>query len=345
MSCKLSYIIPVYNGEEFLIFCLDSLYQQGLDVNEFEVIVVDDGSRDSSASLLKKYTINHSNVRLFFHDKNLRTGTSLNEGLKAAKGKYLWIVGQDDWIEDNRCRELLDIAEAGRLDVLLFNYTQKKDDKSQAISKVEVFDNSPVMSGRDFIELYFKDSFCSFLLGFEWRALFRREFLSEKQICFQDGAIYEDTTFLFRALWYSERVQSLRDFIYNYRINAESVTAANKRYKGALAYDFAFVAGKEVLDLSEEIKGTPESELLYQQALWYFRSFVYKVVPMPFREKKVFYDLVRRNLATVKIMTDLCSPHIRCLANPIFGFLFATMLKPAYVIKHSLHKKEYDRGF
>jgi len=344
MRVRVSYIIPVYNGEKHLVECLDSLYQQGLPEESFEVICIDDCSSDSSVDILKKYANAHSNVKLILNEQNKKTGSSCNCGLNNAKGDYLWIIGQDDWIENNRCGELLDTAEAGQLDLLLFNYSQKKNRLSPTASEVEVFGNSPVMSGKEFVRFYFKDSFNFYLLGFEWRTLFRREFLMEKQICFPDETIYEDTTFLFRALWYAGRVQSLRDFVYNYRINTESVTAANKRYQGALAYEFAFVAGKEVLDLSEEIIGTPESSLLYQQALWYFKSFVYKVVPMPIREKMVFYGLVRRNWASVNSLIALCPIYVRCLANPIVGCFLTTMLKPAYMVKHSLHKKEYDRG-
>lgn len=344
MSTCISYIIPVYNGAKYLPHCLNSLYRQGLTENEFEVICIDDCSTDGSVSILKDYEDSHSNFKLILHTHNKKTGTSCNDGLKAATGEYIWIIGQDDWIENDCGQKLATEVHLANLDLVLFNYCQRKDDSQQAISADKVFANSPIMRGKEFVRTYFENSFCAYLLGFEWRALYRREYLLNAGIGFTDGAIYEDTTFLFRATWYSNKVKSLDNFIYNYRVNEESITDANKRFKGLLAYEFAFVAGKEVLDLSKELEGTKESALLYRQALWYFRSFIYKVIPMPLTEKKIFYSLVNNNWASVKVMLDLCPVYARYLASPKSGIVLSSLLKPLFIIKHFFKKKTYGRG-
>lgn len=343
MSVRISYIIPVYNGEKYLSQCLDSLYDQGLTLDEFEVICIDDCSTDASVAMLKDYQKKHSNVRIVLHESNKKTGTSCNEGLEAAIGDYVWIVGQDDWIDKDWGKRLLSQADRDALDVLLFNNKQQRG-CPLSVTSDKVFEDSQVMGGMEFVRFYFGDSFCAYLLGFEWRALYRREYLFDSGIGFVDGAIYEDTTFLFRAIWYAKRIKSLETFVYNYRVNEESITDANKRYKGWLAYEFAFVAGKEVLDLSKELEGTKESKSLYQQALWYFRSFTYKVVAMPIDEKRTFYNLVRENWSSVKTLVDLCPAYVRFLANPQIGFVFTSILKPAFRIKHLLKKKDYARG-
>ena len=344
MSIRISYVVPVYNGAKYLAKCLDSLYEQGLFENEFEVICIDDCSYDTSVAVLKEYERVHPNLSIILHEHNEKTGTSCNDGLKAAKGDYVWIVGQDDWLEKGWGRRLLEEAESESLDLVLFNFYQRKTEDSLDFVADKVFEHSPVMEGAEFIKSYFEDSFCAYLLGFEWRALCRREYLLRSGIGFVDGAIYEDTTFLFRAIWYSKRVKSLGDFVYNYRVNEESITDANKRYKGWLAYEFAFAAGKEVLDMSKEIEETKESVLLYRQALWYFRSFVYKVIPMPYKEKRVFYNLVANNWGSVKSMVELCPVYVRVMATPYTGICCSIVLKPVYLMKHLLKKKRYYRG-
>lgn len=344
MSIRISYIVPVYNGERYLSKCLDSIYQQELHENEFEIICIDDCSVDASMEVLKEYERSHSNIKTICHERNKRTGTSCNEGLKAASGDYVWIVGQDDWLEKGWGRRLLEETELEDLDLLLFNYYQRKTEASLDFVADKVFEHSPVMTGVEFVRSYFEDSFCAYLLGFEWRALYRREYLLQSGIGFTDGAIYEDTTFLFRTIWYSNRIKSLDDFVYNYRINEESITDANKRYNGWLAYEFAFVAGKEVLDLSKKIDETKESAMLYRQALWYFRSFVYKVIPMPYKEKRVFYNLVANNWDSVKSMVELCPVYVRVLTTPHAGICCSIVLKPVYLMKHLLKKKRYYRG-
>lgn len=99
MSIRLSYIIPICNGEKYLNRCLDSIYMQGLEESVYEILCIDDCSMDSSVSILNDYAKCHSNIKLILHDHNKRTSNSCNEGLQIAKGKYMMFLGQDDWLE------------------------------------------------------------------------------------------------------------------------------------------------------------------------------------------------------------------------------------------------------
>jgi len=341
MKPRISYIVPVYNGSSFIAQCLDSFFKQGLSEEEYEVICIDDCSQDDSVSIIQGYINTHSNVSLVAHRHNMRTGTSLNEGVRMAQGQYIWIVGQDDWIEPDWAKSLLDRCETQILDVLTFNYKRVNNAGTILLSNEAVFPNSEVMCGKDYIHKYFSDTFCVYLLGYEWRAIFRREYLEQRQINFVDGAIYEDTTYLFKAMWCSDKIQSINEFIYNYRVNDNSITDVNKRYRGDLTYEFSFVAGKEVLDLANTICEEKEAKMLYSQAIWYFKCFWYKVVPMTIAEKQVFYELVRSHSNDMVYFIERLSISYRLLLHPLIGPVITCCLKPLFILKHLFVKHDY----
>lgn len=341
VSVRISYIIPIFNGEKYLGQCLDSLYKQGLSEEEFEVICVDDCSQDSSVAILKSYAIKHPNVKLILHESNKKTGTSLNDALQIANGDYVWVLGQDDWLETGSGKRLVKESDDNALDLLCFNYNRVNATGGKVLSKVQVFENSQVMDGKCFIHKYFENTFCAYLLGYEWRAIYNRKYLSNQGIMFPNGVIYEDSTFLFKAMWNSKCMKSTDGFVYNYRLNDNSVTDVTKRYKGYQTYEFAFVAGTEVMELSKSTTEKNLAEQLCQQALRYYKSFSYKVIPMCMTEKKVFYSNVRENGELVKRCLAFLPWYYSLLANPSFGGIVAQLLYPAFFLKHLFKKHSY----
>ena len=155
----LSYIIPVYNGEKYLEQCLNSIINQGLSIEEYEIICADDCSKDSSRDILLGFASNYSNIKCLFNERNLKTSSSLNNALAAARGKYIWIIGQDDTIESNSAAKLLNLCEAEKLEVLAFNYN-RVDSNNHLLASDKPFVNVPKQDGRTFIKSYFYDTFC-----------------------------------------------------------------------------------------------------------------------------------------------------------------------------------------
>ena len=94
---KISIIIPVYNAEKYLSQCLDSLLEQGIPKEHYEIICINDGSRDASLSILKAYADKYQNIVLV-DKENEGVSVTRNIGLDVARGKYIWFVDSDDWI-------------------------------------------------------------------------------------------------------------------------------------------------------------------------------------------------------------------------------------------------------
>ncbi|MFZ4724789.1 MAG: glycosyltransferase family 2 protein [Paludibacter sp.] len=332
-----SFVIPIYNGEKYLTKCIDSLINQDIESDDYEVICVDDCSSDSSVLIIKQYQKTNKNIKLIENAQNLKTGSTCNVGLENAQGEYVWFIGQDDWIEKKCLKNITQKCVGGDLNLMTFNY-KRVDFEENDLHSADVFDNSAITNGADYILTKFGNAFPHYLLGYEWRAIFNREFLKHKNIRFPDDVIYEDTTFLFKAILYAERFRSISDFLYFYRVNSESITDFNKKYKGNLVFEFAFKAGNEVLDLALKIKETHTdfSLVLLDMAKWYFNGFAHKVIAASFSEKIKFYN----NLSTNYDLVVKTRKYLRIIAYllsiKLFGLTFSVFLKPFYLFKKKI---------
>ena len=97
---KLSIVIPVYNVEKYVNRCLLSVLNQKVSSNEYEIVIVNDGSTDSSLSIVEEMIESYNNV-ILVSQENAGLSAARNRGLLLAKGDYIWFVDSDDWIDDD----------------------------------------------------------------------------------------------------------------------------------------------------------------------------------------------------------------------------------------------------
>lgn len=333
----LTFIIPIYNGEKFLNKCIDSILNSGFSENDIEVLCIDDCSHDNSRNILFDYEKKYSNIRAIYLERNHKTGTVCNIGLEKAKGEYIWIIGQDDFISENSFSILNPILISEKPDVLAFNYS-RIDYKENEIYSKEVFTNSSMMSGTEYIRRKYGDSFRYYFLGWEWRAVFRLNYLKEKSINFPNDVVYEDTTFLLKSILNTNKFKAINNILYFYRLNDNSITYKNLKHKGSLVYEFSFKAGNEVLDFANSIKlSHPDffKILLDVANKRYFNSFSYKIVSTSLYEKKIFYNCVKLNKPDLDNAYKYLNLISRILINKNYGFYFSVLLMPFYkTIKH-----------
>ena len=108
-SYKLSLIIPMYNVELYIEKCLNSCINQDLSADEYEIIIVNDGSKDNSLSIAESIAQKHNNVRIITQT-NGGLSSARNTGLINSRGEYIWFIDSDDWIEPNVLKELYTTA-------------------------------------------------------------------------------------------------------------------------------------------------------------------------------------------------------------------------------------------
>ena len=139
-----SVILPVYNSERYIGRCLRSLNRQSLHSKNYEIVVIDDFSSDSSLKEIKKYK--SKNIRLIKNKKNLGLAKSLNIGIKNAKGSLLVRVDSDDWVHEDFLNILSTFLFINQeLDAVACDYVLT-DEKEKNI-KIENYDKKPIGCG------------------------------------------------------------------------------------------------------------------------------------------------------------------------------------------------------
>lgn len=214
---KFSIIIPVYNVEQYLTKCLDSVVNQTYN-DEYEVICVNDGSTDSSLAILEEYEEKHDKIKII-NQANGGLSEARNSGLRAAQGEYVWFVDSDDWIEVNAL-EILDKSIKNE-DIVCFNGRRYFED-----GKTETPDEGIEISDISGWEYYNKYALQSRKFHFVCVVLrvYKRDFLLKNNLFFEPGIYHEDNLFTPIALYHAIKIKSIPDMLYQYRIRMGSIT-------------------------------------------------------------------------------------------------------------------------
>lgn len=321
--------------EKYIAPCLDSLYEQDIPEENYEVICIDDCSPDGSKQIVRDYQKHHGNLVLIEHKENLGLGGARNTGIKVAKGKYLWFIDSDDQICINSLKKLIDICEKDALDVLMFNF-ERINSESKVVNREIVFQDSDVYSGINYIKNIWGNEFV-YHLGFVWRQIYRTTYLKEEKMIFPEHVYWEDTVFMPRALSYAEKVRSTKGFYYQYRINPLSVSGIyDKELKADLMFQFSFIAGKELLDFSKEIEGkdVDVANKLNSKAIWYINRFVFNILKTSLKQKKQFFRLIESNHLFVSELISHMTGLNRTLCRfPKLGYMLSIIISFFYKLK------------
>lgn len=211
-----SIVIPVHNAEKYLRQCIDSILRQTYPF--FELICVDDGSVDASNEILKEYERQDSRV-ILIEQSNQYAGVARNNGIKKANGKYLLFLDADDFFEDNMLELLVEKAELGNTEVLVFDAFQF-DNQSQKVINPMWSAVNKTMFGED---LKSADDIADVIFDFTtpvpWNKLFLREFIIQNKIMFQELKRSNDIFFVYAALSCAKRIGVLDSKLMFYRDN------------------------------------------------------------------------------------------------------------------------------
>lgn len=215
----ISVILPVYNSEEYLGECLDSVFSQtGVP---FEVLLVDDGSTDGSAKICDRAAAEYPNCRVF-HQTNSGVAASRNFGMEQAKGAYVCFVDSDDTLLPGALSFLYEKAEATGADVVMGGFTLVTPDGAER----EVVEPDCVMTPEN-LPQYFPVLKDRNLLDTPVDKLYRVSFLRRWNLTMPVGETYEDTAFNLSVLENFSKIASYGRSFYYYRQHKGSLT---KRY-------------------------------------------------------------------------------------------------------------------
>lgn len=238
---RLSIVIPFYNVKKYIAECLDSVYNQDIPEEEYEVICVNDASPDSSRDIVLKYQQQHSNLILVEHEVNKKLGAARNTGRCVARGKYLWNVDSDDMIAPNCLGEILRKCETNDLDVLIFGFSNLDDGK--IIERTCPWIESSTCSGIEFWEKQIIPHQSE--ISQVWTQVYLKAYLDEKGIYSPEINMSEDEPYTYASILYAKRFAAVSKSYYFVRKNTQSLTHSfEKNPSPVQLYENSYLTGK-----------------------------------------------------------------------------------------------------
>ena len=209
----LSFIVPVYNAEKYIGQCLDSLLRQDIPAEDYEILCVNDGSRDSSPAILQQWQETHPNI-VILHQGNGGVVSARNFGLSMARGDYIWFVDADDFIKENCLAALKAKAEESDCDRLIlggYEFTDALTEQEQQLAA----------ENRLRINCPWYDSVV-------WRGLLKREFLEAQNLRFHHPELThgEDGLYMYEVAACHPKTVELEEVLYFYRVHSGSAETA-----------------------------------------------------------------------------------------------------------------------
>ena len=207
---KVSAIIPVYNVEEYLSKCLDSVINQTL--KDIEIIIVNDGSKDNSEKIIKDYQKKDKRI-VYIKKENGGQGSARNLGLKKTRGEYISFIDSDDWIDHNMFELMYNKAKENELEMVICGYKNIYNDKKEICLNSDdiIYDTLSNKSNKIFNII----SPCC--------KLYNRKFLINSGVIFLEEKIwYEDFAYSVNLLSLTNKIDFVNVPFYNYRIRDNS---------------------------------------------------------------------------------------------------------------------------
>ena len=205
---KISIIVPVYNVEDYIKECLDSLVAQ--TCKDVEIVIVDDGSKDGSIVICEEYAKKYSNIRIY-QKENGGLSDARNYGIKVADAEYLMFVDSDDTLTPDACEVLLKVIEEQNADISIGELYREGPNKIG--TEVKMYEPTEALA-----EILRETSFSTSACG----KLFRKELFEKVE--FPKGMLFEDFGTVYKLFFEAERIAYIPHDLYFYRVRENSIT-------------------------------------------------------------------------------------------------------------------------
>lgn len=226
----LSIILPIYNVEQYLQHCVCAIYA-GIDTQNVEVLLVDDGSIDQSGKLCDAYGKQFPNCRVF-HKENGGLSDARNYGLRMARGRYVFFLDSDDAVRPEHLRQVVDFLRTYQEDILLWD-AELVDEQGQYLAQPQQsyyshggLDGESVYSGKEAILRQMEDH--SDYVTTVWLGAYRRELLLQNNLWFEKGLLHEDELWTPKVLLSAQTIRYYPFPLYQYRVRQNSIMTGGK---------------------------------------------------------------------------------------------------------------------
>ena len=281
---KLSIIIPMYNAEKYIGICLDSILDSNLLKEEYEIVIVNDGSQDKSPEIAQDYAARYSNVT-YLTQENQGQSTARNYGIKTCQGEYVWCVDADDKLISAQLPKLIDaLDEYENLDILavqLQNVTEEGKYLDIECTQPLVEHNRIISGVEAVISGYIPSSICALIV--------RRELFVENDIFFVKGITHQDVELTYRLMPHAKFVMfsNLIPYLYIYHPNSTSKSLVPEKKIKYIKDDIYIIKSFQKLALSYKQDNLLLYKVIYNQSQNVLFSLVYSL----YKNKKTWCNM------------------------------------------------------
>lgn len=267
---KVSIIIPVYNVEEYLERCLDSIVNQTL--KDIEIIIVNDGSTDGSKEIIQKYTSEYKNI-VYLEKENGGLSSARNYGIPYAKGEYIGFVDSDDYVELTMYEKMYNKAIEEKSDMVECDFIWEcPNKKREDIGKIYFGKKEAIVEAR----------------VVAWNKIIKKDIIEKTKITFPEGLRYEDIEFFYKIVPYLDKISFVKETLVHYIQRESSIANTQNERTGEI-----FKIWENVLNyyIENNIFNEYKSELEYSYTRILLCSSLKRITKV--KDKKVRKALIK----------------------------------------------------
>ena len=331
---RLSIIIPAYNVEKYINYCLTSLYHQDINEKDYEVLIINDGSTDNTLVIANEFAKKHNNI-LVFSQSNSGVGAARNKGLTMAKGQYVYFIDPDDYLAKNVLGYILKILQEQHLDILAFN-TKATDLYSLTESNANTtkIDDIKICTGIEYIE---KNKYKNEI----WWYVINRKFLIKSGTYFIEGRWMEDAIFTASLFLKAQYVAHIQLDVYRHvRVPNSAMTNTESSHYKKVIYDNANAA-TVYYNLMNSIKPNQEFKKAIMRLKVRQESFVFFLIARSLKSS-LTYNQLSKILDEMKLVNAYPLKNFTTIDYSEFKYKLITLIfnsKVLLLILFQYHQK------
>lgn len=302
MIPKISIIIPVYNVEEYLKQCLDSVINQTF--KDIEIIIVNDGSTDNSINIIEEYKERDSRI-IFLNQENHGPGYARNSGLKIAKGEYILFIDSDDWIREDTLQELYEIVKNDKnIDLIIFQYVNYDDEKDKFYD--EEFDSelkkyvNKTFNYEDVSNIYLQPN--------PNMKFYKKSLIEENNIQFPEELFFEDKPFHTEIVLQSNKIYYTDKTYFFRRRRQGSVTAK----ADDILFDSVKISNLVVNVYKKSGKYEQYMKNVINAKISYLK-YCYRIIRDEYKQD--YLELLANDFDKIKSDKNTCNEYLSCLSG------------------------------